>query len=55
MGGRWCSLSIGIAMWVEYSDVDGLLHASGGLVIFSVEDLYTLHEDLVACRSCDTI
>ena len=39
------SPSIGIEVWVEHPDVDGLLDAPGGPVIFLVEDLYTLHGD----------
>ena len=37
-----------IEIWVEHSYVDGLPTAPGGPVIFSVEDLYTLHGAMVA-------
>ena len=40
---------IGIEVWVEHSDVDGLLDCPGGPVIFPFEDLYTLQDDLVVC------
>ena len=36
-----------IEVWVEHSDVDGLLDVPDGLIILPVEDLYTLHRDLV--------
>ena len=42
-GWQMVSPSIGIEVWVEHSDVDGLLDALGGPVIFPVEGLYTLH------------
>ena len=44
------SPSIRIEVQVEHSDVDGILNAPGGIymIIFSVEDLYTLDGDLVA-------
>ena len=41
------SPSIGIEVQVEHSDVDGLLDDPDYLVIFPVEDLYTLYGDLV--------
>ena len=48
MGDRWCLPPNGTEARVEHSDVNGLLNAPGGLVILPVEDLYTLHGDLVA-------
>ena len=39
--------SIGIEVRMEHSDVDSLIDALGGLVIFQVKDRYTLYADLV--------
>ena len=46
--GQVVSPSICIEVWVEHSDVDGLLDTPGGPVSFPVKDLYILHGDLVA-------
>ena len=42
------SPSTNIEVQVEHSDVDGLLDAPSGPVIFEVEDMYTIHGDLAA-------
>ena len=40
------SPSIGIQVRVEHPNVDGLLDTQGGLLIFPVENLFTLHGDM---------
>ena len=42
------SLSMDIEVWGEHSDIDELIDAPGDPIILLVEDLYTLHGDLVA-------
>ena len=45
--GKGVSPSISIKVWVAHLDVDQLLDAPGGQVIFTLQDLITLHGNLV--------